>query len=397
MITSQVILKKGREKSVLNRHPWIFSGAIERVEGGPADGDVVDVWDSRARFVARGIINQTSQIVVRILTWDQDELIGEGFWRGRLERAIRLREPLAADPLTDAYRLVHAEADGLPGLIVDRYGPWLVVQFLSLAVERHKAILIDHLADLTAPQGILNRSDDEVREKEGLVAVTNHIWGEVPPDLIEIAENGFRFMVDINWGQKTGFYLDQRDNRKVAQHYCRGAEVLNAFAYTGAFAVYAASGGAARIVNVDSSEEVLKLAERNMRRNGFGAREDVYAAANAFELLRAYRDYGWHFDVVILDPPKFAQSKSHVTGAMRGYKDINLLGMKLLRPGGYLITFSCSGAIGYDLFQKVLFEAAVDANRDVHIVERLGQGIDHPVLLTFPESQYLKGFVCRVW
>src|SRR5512136_236440 len=250
MITSQVILKKGREKSVLNRHPWIFSGAIERVEGCPADGDVVDVWDSRARFVARGIVNQASQIVVRILTWDQDELIGEGFWRGRLERAIRLREPLAADPLTDAYRLVHAEADGLPGLIVDRYGPWLVVQFLSLAVERHKATLVDHLADLTAPQGILNRSDDEVREKEGLVTVTNHIWGEVPPELIEIAENGFRFMVDVNWGQKTGFYLDQRDNRKVAQRYCVGAEVLNAFAYTGAFAVYAASGGAARIVNV---------------------------------------------------------------------------------------------------------------------------------------------------
>ncbi len=397
MITSQVVLKKGREKSVLNRHPWIFSGAIDRAEGNPDDGDVVDVWDSRARFVARGIINQRSQIAIRILTWDQDELIGEGFWRARIERAISVRESLAADPLTDAYRLIYAEADGLPGLIVDRYGPWLVVQFLSLAVERHKATIIDHLADLAAPQGILNRSDDPVREKEGLVPAAGPIWGEVPPDLVEIAENGFRFLVDINMGHKTGFYLDQRENRKIAMPYFRGAEVLNAFVYTGAFAVYAAAGGAGRIINVDTSEDVLKLAGRNMRRNGFGGREDVYAAADAFELLRTYRDYGWHFDVVVLDPPKFAASKSKVEAALRGYKDINLLGMKLLRPGGYLITFSCSGTVSFDLFQKVLFEAAVDAKREVQIVNRLGQGVDHPVLLTFPESQYLKGFICRVW
>jgi 23S rRNA (cytosine1962-C5)-methyltransferase len=397
MITSQVILKKGREKSVHNRHPWIFSGAVDRIEGNPTDGDVVDVWDSRARFIARGIINQRSQIVVRILTWDQDVLIGEGFWRGRLERAISARESLAATPLVDAYRLVHSEADGLPGLIVDRYGPWLVVQFLSLAVERHKATIIDHLADLTAPQGIFNRSDDAVREKEGLIPVAGPIWGEVPPDLVEITEHGFRFLVDIKMGHKTGFYLDQRENRKIASPYFRGAEVLNAFAYTGAFSVYAVAGGATRIINVDASEDVLKLAERNMRRNGFGGREDVYAAADAFDLLRTYRDYGWHFDVVVLDPPKFASSKTHVEAAMRGYKDINLLGMKLLRPGGYLITFSCSGAINFELFQKILFEAAVDAKRDVHIVERLGQGVDHPVLLTFPESQYLKGFICRVW
>src|SRR5512136_416622 len=267
MITSQVILKKGREKSVLNRHPWIFSGAIERVEGCPADGDVVDVWDSRARFVARGIINQASQIVVRILTWDQDELIGEGFWRGRLERAIRLREPLAADPLTDAYRLVHAEADTLPGLIVDRYGPWLVVQFLSMTVEKFRGIIIDTLVDLVGPQGIYERSDSESREQEGLVPLAGPVWGEVPPDLIEITENGHTFLVDIKLGHKTGFYLDQRENRQKAAKYFAGKEVLNAFAYTGAFAVYAAHRGAKRITNIDSSETVLQLAERNMRRN----------------------------------------------------------------------------------------------------------------------------------
>jgi 23S rRNA (cytosine1962-C5)-methyltransferase len=264
-------------------------------------------------------------------------------------------------------------------------------------VERHKATIIDHLADLAAPQGIFSRSDDAVREKEGLVPVAGPIWGEVPPDLIEMAENGFRFLVDVNLGQKTGFYLDQRDNRKIAAPYFRGAEVLNAFAYTGAFAVYAAAEGASRIVSVDTSEEALQLAERNMRRNGFGGREDVYAIADVFELLRTYRDYGWHFDVVVLDPPKFAHSKSQIEAALRGYKDINLLGMKLSRSGGYLITFSCSGAISHVLFQKILFQAAVDAKRDVIIVQRLGQGVDHPVLLTFPESQYLKGFICRVW
>jgi 23S rRNA (cytosine1962-C5)-methyltransferase len=397
MITSQVILKKGREKSVLNRHPWIFSGAIDRVEGDPADGDVVDVWNNRARFLARGVINQQSQIVVRILTWNPDEAIGDQFWRARIERAIRLRGSLVADPLTDAYRLVHAEADGLPGLIVDRYGPWLVLQFLSLAVERYKNIIVGHLADLTAPQGIFDRSDDAVREKEGLIPVAGPIWGEVPPDLVEITENGFRFLVDVKLGHKTGFYLDQRENRKAALPYFNGAEVLNGFSYTGAFAAYAAAGGATRIVNVDSSGDMLKLAERNMRRNGFGAREDIYAAADAFDLLRNYRDYGWHFDVVVLDPPKFAASKSQVQAALRGYKDINLLGMKLLRSGGYLLTFSCSGAITPDLFQTVLYEAAVDAKRDVHIIQRLGQGHDHPILLTFPESQYLKGFICRVW
>jgi 23S rRNA (cytosine1962-C5)-methyltransferase len=397
MITCQVVLKKGREKSVLNRHPWIFSGAIERIEGDSADGDVVDVWNSHARFIARGVINRRSQIVVRILSWNQDEVVDDEFWRARIERAISLRRTLVADPQTDAYRLVHAEADGLPGLIVDRYGPWLVVQLLSLAVERHRTAIVTHLADLTAPQGILSRSDDPVREKEGLIPMTGPLWGEVPPDLVEISENGFRFLVDIKLGHKTGFYLDQRENRRMAAPYFREAEVLNGFAYTGGFAVYAAASDASRIVNVDTSQDALELAERNMRRNGFGAREDVYAVADAFELLRTYRDHGWHFDAVVLDPPKFAASKSQVAAALRGYKDINLLGMKLLRPGGHLVTFSCSGAISPDLFQKVLYEAAVDAKRDVQIIERWGQGGDHPVLLTFPESQYLKGFVCRVW
>jgi 23S rRNA (cytosine1962-C5)-methyltransferase len=397
MITAQVILKTDREKSVLNRHPWIFSGAVHRVEGNPGPGDLVDVWTSKARFVARGVYNPKSQIVVRILTWDQNDQVDAAFWADHIQRAVSGRQLLADEPLTDAYRLVHAEADGLPGLIVDRYGPWLVVQFLSVAAERFKTEIVDALTNCVAPQGIYQRNDAEGRDKEGLVPTAGPLWGENPPDLIEIVENGHRFLVDVKLGQKTGFYLDQRENRARSAPYLAGREVLNAFCYTGAFTVYAAAAGAARIFSVDSSENALKLAERNMRRNGFGQNEVMFAAADVFELMRAYRDQGWQFDVIVLDPPKFAPSKSKVNAAARGYKDINLLALKLLRPGGRLVTFSCSGAVSADLFQKILFGAAVDAGRSVQIVERLTQGADHPVSVTFPESEYLKGFICRVW
>ena len=398
MISTQVILKKGREKSVLNRHPWIYSGAIQRIEGQPENGDVVDVWNHKARFIARGIISLKSQIRVRILTWQlYEEQIDEEFWHRRIEHAIQGRQALADDPATDAYRLVHAEADGLPGLIVDRYGTWLVAQFLSMAVERHKATIIDALTEFTSPQGIYERSDTRTRKLEGLVPVTGPLWGEIPPDLIEIEENGFRFLVDIKGGQKTGYYLDQRENRRRVMPYLAGKEVLNGFSFTGGFSVYAAAANAGRVMNIDSSEASNRLAEQNMRLNGFGQREDIYIAADVFEIMRAYRDQNWTFDAVILDPPKFARNARQVKQASRGYKDINLLGMKLLKPGGILITFSCSGAVSENLFQKIIFGAAVDAKRDVQILERLHQGTDHPVLVTFPESAYLKGFICRVW
>ncbi len=397
MITTQVILKPGREKSASNRHPWIFSGAISRVEGHPANGDVVDVWNSKARFVARGIYNEKSQIQVRLLTWNPNDTIDEDFWRRRIRRAIAGREVQGLAQHTDAYRLIHSEADGLPGLIADRYGPWVVVQFLSMAVERYRNTIINVLADMVAPQGIYERSDVEAREKEGLVPITGPVWGEIPPDLIEIMENGHSFLVDVKLGHKTGFYLDQRENRQRVSKYFPHKEILNAFAYTGAFSVYAAHAGAARVINVDSSEQSLQLAERNMRRNGFGEREDLFVVADVFEVLRAYYEQKWKFDVIILDPPKFAHSKRNLDKATRGYKDINLLAMKLLKPSGVLITFSCSGAVSFDLFQKVLFGAAVDAGRTVQIIERLSQGPDHPILLTVPESEYLKGFVCRVW
>lgn len=397
MITAQVILKPGREKSANNRHPWIFSGAISRVEGNPSNGDVVDVWNSKARFVARGIYNEKSQIQVRLLSWNPNDMIDESFWRRRLRRAIAGRQALIQSQETDAYRLVYSEADGLPGFIADQYGTWLVVQFLSMATERHRSVIINTLVDLVGPQGIYERSDTDAREQEGLVPIAGPVWGEVAPDLVEIVENNHTFIVDVKLGHKTGFYLDQRDNRERLGKYCQNKEVLNAFAYTGAFSVYAAYGGAARITNVDSSERALQLAERNMRRNGFGDREDVYAPADVFEILRAYVANKWKFDVVILDPPKFAHSKRQVEKATRGYKDINMLGMKLVKPGGVLMSYSCSGTVSSDLFQKVLFGASVDAGRNVQIIERLSQASDHPILLTYPESEYLKGVVCRVW
>ncbi len=402
---AKVLLKRGREKPVLNRHPWIFSGAIKRIEGEVADGDVVEVADYRGRFLARGYLNRRSQIAVRLLTWDESEVIEMDFWRQRLERAFASRQALADDPATAAYRLVNAESDLLPGLIVDCYGDYLVIQFLTLGIERWKAELVSLMDDLLKPRGIYERSDVEVRKKEGLAQVSGLLHGKEPPNLVEVTENGHRFLVDIKKGHKTGFYLDQRENRQQLTKYCPGKRVLNCFAYTGAFAVYAAAAGAKHITNVESSAEALELARRNVVLNGFADRDDggkprqgfAYVEGDVFQVLRGYRDRGRTFDLIILDPPKFAYSQHQVESACRGYKDINLLAMQIMAPGGILFTFSCSGRVSPDLFQKVLFGASVDAGRDVQIIEKLSQSSDHPILLTFPESEYLKGLVCRVF
>jgi len=391
-----IILRPGREKPVLNRHPWIFSGAIGRIEGKPVDGDIVEVVDERHRFLARGYINRHSQITVRLLTWAEDEIPDRAFWRQRIQRALEGRRALLQDEATTAYRLIHAESDLLPGLVVDRYSDHLVVQALTLGIEQRKSEIVGILAELLQPEGIYERSDVDVREKEHLGPSTGLLWGKEPADLVEIRENGYCFQVDIKSGQKTGFYLDQRDNRQRLSGYSAGRSVLNAFAYTGSFTVYAAHCGAQQITNVDTSTEALALARSNMQRNGLGERNDEYVVGDVFAVLRQYRDEGRQFDLIILDPPKFAYSRSQVQAACRGYKDINLLAMQLLRPEGILFTMSCSGLVTADLFQKVVFGASVDAQRDVQILEKLSQGTDHPVLLTFPEGAYLKGLICRV-
>jgi 23S rRNA (cytosine1962-C5)-methyltransferase len=394
---AKVVLKRGREKPVLNRHPWIFSGAIKNIEGECADADIVTVVDSRGSFLAQGYLNRRSQITVRLLSWIEEEIIDRSFFRHRLERAIAIRRPLQEDQTTNAYRLVNAESDSLPGLVVDCYNEYLVTQFLTLGIESWKKEIVSLLGQLLPFRGIYERSDVEVREKEGLPPATGLLAGQERPALVHIIENGHRFIVDIKQGQKTGFYLDQRENRQKLPRYCHGKTVLNCFAYTGAFAVYAVAGGAKKVVNVDSSAEALKMAQRNMALNDFDRCDDEYVEGNAFQVLRQYRDEGRSFDLIVLDPPKFAYSQSQVQAACRGYKDINLLAMQMLRPGGILFTFSCSGLISPDLFQKVVFGASVDARRDVQIIEKLTQGFDHPILLSFPESEYLKGFICRVW
>jgi 23S rRNA (cytosine1962-C5)-methyltransferase len=398
-----VVLKKGREKPVRNRHPWVFSGAVSRVEGEVHDGDLVRVVNRSGRYLATGYWNRRSQIVVRLLTWDAEEPVDAEFWRRRLARAFAGRSHLAWDPDTDAYRLVHAEADGLPGLIVDRYRDWLVVQCLTLGMACHRDQIVALLADpstfsssrIDVMAGIYARDDADVRRKEGLPLETGLLWGVEPPDQVEIVEHGHRFLVDVKGGHKTGFYLDQRENRRQTATWCAGLDVLNAFAYTAGFGVYAGKAGAQSVVNVDTSAGALALAEENLALNGLASQEMI--VGDVFQVLRRYRGEGQTFDLVILDPPKFATSQAQVMNASRGYKDANLLAMQLLRPGGLLVTFSCSGLVSADLFQKIVFAASVDAGRDVQILEPLTQGPDHPVLLTFPESAYLKGFLCRVW
>lgn len=392
-------LKKGREKPVQNRHPWIFSGAIQQVQGRPEPGDLVDIISAKGQWLGRAYYNPHSQIRARILTWDENQPIDDDFWHARLQQAINGRTALQLQPATTAYRLVNAESDCLPGLIVDQYGDHLVLQCLTLGIDRRKETLIDLLENLLHPAAIIERSDVSVRDKEGLAEIAAVHRGPRPSDNLTILENNHRFTANLLEGHKTGLYLDQRDNRAAVgrPQFVAGKTVLNLFSYTGGFAIYAAAAGAAAITNVDSSADLLVTAEKNIQLNGYERPQDEYIVADAFQLLRHYRDTNRRFDVIILDPPKFAHSKGDINAATRGYKDLNWLAMRLLNPGGLLATFSCSGLISADLFQKVLFGAAVDAAREVQIIHTLSQSADHPILLTFPESAYLKGFLCRVW
>jgi 23S rRNA (cytosine1962-C5)-methyltransferase len=394
--TGTVTLNRGREKPVVRRHPWIFSGAIDLAEGDP--GGLVDVRDSGGGFLARGYYNPRSQIAVRILTWDDSERIDTDWWRSRLETAIVARAAWAGREKLSAYRLVYAESDGLPGLIVDRYGEWLVLQSLTAGIEALKPTLVEHLVDLLHPKGVYERSDADVRGKEGLPNAVGVLWGDSPPDPLVIEEHGLKYLVDILGGHKTGFYLDQRDSRRwlIDSRAADKAEVLNAFSYTGAFGACAASTGARRIVSIDSSQPALDMAQATMSLNGLEAVSAEYTCADVFQQLRVYRAEARAFDLIILDPPKFAHSGRDMEQAARGYKDINLLAFQLLKPGGSLLTFSCSGLVDADLFQKIVFAASLDAGRQAQIIGWFGHPPDHPVLLAFPEGRYLKGLVCRV-
>ncbi|MFH1680240.1 MAG: class I SAM-dependent methyltransferase [Candidatus Eisenbacteria bacterium] len=391
-----LILKPQGRKALLRRHPWVFSGAVGAAEGDPGSGGTVDVLDQDRAFLARAAFSPRSQIAARVWTFDPDETIGPAFFRARIERAAALRRAVVDPETVDAYRVVNAESDGLPGVVVDRYAGFLVCQFASAGAERWKKEIVGALRDTLAPEGIYERSDVRSRAKEGLEPATGLLAGREPPDLVEVREGPDLFLVDVRRGQKTGFYLDQRENRAVVSGVARGAEVLNVFAYTGSFAVAALRGGARAVTSIETSTAALEIAAANIERNGHDPSRARSVEGNAFTVLRKHRDEGRRFDLVVLDPPKFAESAAQVPRASRAYKDVNLLAFRLLAPGGTLVTFSCSGHVGADLFQKIVADAALDARREARIVRRLAQAPDHPVLLSFPEASYLKGLVCRV-
>jgi len=390
---ANLILKPGREKSALRRHPWIFSGAVQQVDENPASGETVDLLSFNGQFLARAAYSPISQIRARVWTFDSDEEVNADFFRKKIQDAIHKRSTLNIQQHTNAYRLIHAESDHIPGLIVDRYDDTLVLQSLTAGSEFWKETIADILVEETGIKNIYERSDADVRELEGLQPITGILRGN-PEMQLCITEYGLRFTVDIQHGHKTGFYLDQRDNRQRMGELAKDRDVLNCFCYTGGFTVHALAGGAKSVVSVDSSADALALGQENVRLNGQQAEGVEWVEADVFHYLRKLRDQNRSFDMIILDPPKFAPTAAQAEKAARGYKDINLLAFKLLRAGGILATFSCSGGVDADLFQKIIASAALDAGVEATIIERFSQGADHPVSLHFPEGMYLKGLVC---
>ncbi|MBV8281740.1 MAG: class I SAM-dependent rRNA methyltransferase [Candidatus Eremiobacteraeota bacterium] len=371
------------------RHPWIFAGEIAGLPDGPQNGDVVRVLDQRGRFFAMAYLNRRSKIVLRVLSWEE-EAIDAQFWRRRLKSAIALR---GAIPSAAGRRLVNAEGDRLPGLIVDSYAGWLVLQMSTLGIDKVRETVVGALYELVAPHGIYERSDLPERALEGLQERTGVLAGDAPPELVEIEEGPARLLVDVVRGQKTGLFLDQRLNRAAAARYASGKHVANCFAYTGAFGVHASLGGASEVLNVDISSEACRIAERNLALNHCVNTSVI--EANCFDWLRTASDAGETFGVVVLDPPAFARSRSAFEGALRGYKEINLRAIRMLEPGGVLVTCSCSRPVTRELFGQMLREAARDARRDLQLLEDRGQAPDHPVLLAAPETQYLKCLILR--
>ncbi|EPN3981969.1 class I SAM-dependent methyltransferase [Vibrio parahaemolyticus] len=396
-MTAAIYLVKGREKSVQRKHPWIFSRGIGKVEGEPALGETVDVFTHDGKWLAKAAYSPESQIRARIWSFEKEE-INKAFFVKRFQNAQLLREDVIERDGLTGYRLIAAESDGLPGVTIDRYQNFFVCQLLSAGAEYNKQAIVDALVECFPDCNVYERSDVAVRKKEGLKETTGVLHGEVPPKSVVIEENGVKISVDIVGGHKTGFYLDQRDSRQQAMKYVKDKEVLNCFSYTGGFGLYALKGGAKRVINADVSQPALDTAKYNAELNEFdiSKKRAVFLNADVFKLLREYRDQGTQFDVVIMDPPKFAESKAQLNGACRGYKDINMLAMQILKPGGTLLTYSCSGLMDQVLFQKIIADAAVDANRQVKFVERFEQAADHPTDTAYPEGFYLKGFACKV-
>ncbi len=387
-----LILKAGREKSLLRRHPWIFSGAIHHAdEPSVASGGTVDLLSFNKQFLARAAYSPNSQIRARAWTFE-DEPVDREFFRKRIRRAISIRNSLF--DASSTMRLIYAESDNIPGLIVDRYGDVLVLQSLTAGTEHWKDTIVDILVEETGLSTIYERSDADVRELEGLQPKIGLLRGSLIHDPSTISENNLQFNVNFASGHKTGFYLDQRTNRLRVRELAQNKDVLDCFCYTGGFSVNALAGGAQSVISVDSSADALALCRENVSLNHLDVSRHTTIEGDVFQLLRRFRDEARSFDMIILDPPKFAPTAAHADKATRAYKDINLFAFKLLRPGGTLVTFSCSGGVDAALFQKIIAGAALDAGVEAQIVEYLSQAADHPVALNFPEGAYLKGLIC---
>lgn len=396
-MAGQLIIKQGKEKALLRKHPWVFTGAVAKIKGKPGLGDTVDVLDTRGQFLGRAAYSPHSQICARVWTFNVNEEIDLEFFTRRFERALRMRRAVLP-PETTGYRLIAGESDGMPGITIDVYANWIVCQLLSAGAELQRGVIVQALRAILPEHCIYERSDVDVRKKEGLEPVTGVLHGNAEPssDLV-IEENGLKLYVDIVGGHKTGYYLDQRDARQAIMKYANGKRVLNCFSYTGGFGLYAAAAGASYVRNLDMSQLALDIAARNLELNELDTSKVDHVQGDVFQLLRDYlADESAKFDVIVLDPPKFVDSKASLTRACRGYKDINRLAAKLLNPGGILMTFSCSGLLSTELFQKVVADGVLDAGREMQIIERTFQAADHPVSLPYPEGLYLKGLVTRL-
>jgi 23S rRNA (cytosine1962-C5)-methyltransferase len=395
-MSARIYLKVSREKSLIRKHPWVFSKAINKIKGNPMLGDTVDIYDHKEKWLARGAYSPESQISIRVWTFNEQEEVDREFFRHKLLSAQSRRDFFIEQGGLTGYRLIAGESDGLPGITIDKYDNLIVCQLLSAGADFHRYTLVECLKELYPQCSIYERSDVDVRKKEGLAPVTGWLTEPLDSTASIIEEHGMKINVDVAKGHKTGFYLDQRDSRVTAGKYAKDKSILNCFSYTGTFSLHCAAQGAKEVINVDVSQSALDLAKENIALNNLQDKNVSYVKADVFKLLRQYREEKKQFDMIILDPPKFVESKAQLTGACRGYKDINMLAMQLLKPNGILLTFSCSGLMEMSLFQKVVADAALDAKRDVYFVERLQQAADHPISSNYPEGYYLKGLVCQV-
>lgn len=391
----EIVLKKGKEKAALQRHPWVFSGALEKVKGKPEDGDVVKLFAFDNEFLAYGYYNSNSRVAVRLLEWNESQTINKEWYQNRLHQAIASRQFILSEE-TNTCRLVFSEADFLPGLIVDKYADFLSLQILSSGIEKVKDDIVEILKAELQPKGIFDKSDATARGHEGLAVENGLLWGENPPEFLEVKENGIAYNINIAEGQKSGFYCDQRDNRSILASYTKSKKVLDCFSYSGGFSLNSLANGANSITSVDSSALAIDTLKQNVELNKFDTSKVTAIQSDVNKQLRAFKETGELFDVIVLDPPKYAPSRSALDRAARAYKDLNRLGMLLLEKGGLLATFSCSGAVDIETFKQIIAWAALDAGKEVQIIKQFCQPEDHPVRISFPEGEYLKGLLLRV-